>query len=117
MEDSAEDEEVDFISNPLSKYEERMEIPGLTLYDIHRPTFKLVDEEKKILLQDFQEELSCPICLGIMKQTTIVMECAHRFCKECIETSLRQHKNECPTCRLHIPTRRSLRPNQAFDCK
>jgi hypothetical protein len=45
----------------------------------------------------------------------MVAECTHRFCKSCIETSLRTHKNECPLCRLHIPSRRSLRLDPNFD--
>lgn len=43
------------------------------------------------------------------------MECLHRFCAECIEKCLRLGKKECPSCRVHIPSRRSLRPDPNFD--
>lgn len=43
------------------------------------------------------------------------MECLHRFCGECIQKCLRLGKKECPSCRIHIPTRRSLRPDPTFD--
>jgi len=57
----------------------------------------------------------CPICLGYMKKTFMVMECLHRFCGECIQKCLRVGKKECPSCRVHIPSRRSLRPDISFD--
>eukprot|EP00593_Proboscia_inermis_P017188 CAMPEP_0171308154 /NCGR_PEP_ID=MMETSP0816-20121228/18279_1 /TAXON_ID=420281 /ORGANISM="Proboscia inermis, Strain CCAP1064/1" /LENGTH=258 /DNA_ID=CAMNT_0011790865 /DNA_START=107 /DNA_END=883 /DNA_ORIENTATION=+ len=45
----------------------------------------------------------------------IVMECLHRFCGQCIQKCLRLGKKECPSCRIHIPSRRSLRPDPNFD--
>ena len=43
------------------------------------------------------------------------MECLHRFCSSCIEKCIRVGKKECPSCRIHIPSRRSLRPDPKFD--
>ncbi|XP_068466699.1 putative E3 ubiquitin-protein ligase RING1a [Phaseolus vulgaris] len=43
------------------------------------------------------------------------MECLHRFCKECIEKSMRLGINECPICRVRVPSRRSLREDPNFD--
>lgn len=60
-------------------------------------------------------ELTCPVCLRILHKTEIVMECLHRFCSECIQKCLRVGKNECPSCRIHVPSRRSLRPDPNFD--
>mmetsp|Transcript_22368 Transcript_22368/g.28946 ORF Transcript_22368/g.28946 Transcript_22368/m.28946 type:complete len:302 (+) Transcript_22368:102-1007(+) len=60
-------------------------------------------------------ELTCPVCLRLLNKTEIVMECLHRFCSECIQKCLRVTKNECPSCRIHIPSRRSLRPDPNFD--
>ena len=37
------------------------------------------------------------------------------FCGECVLKCLRLGKKECPTCRIHIPSRRSLRPDPNFD--
>ena len=57
----------------------------------------------------------CPICLSYMKKTYIVMECLHRFCGDCIQKCLRMGMKECPSCRVHIPSRRSLRPDRTYD--
>jgi len=58
--------------------------------------------------------LSCPICLSIMRAPTAT-ECLHRFCSECIETSIRIGKKECPSCRFPIATRRALRRDLNFE--
>lgn len=43
------------------------------------------------------------------------MECMHRFCGACIQRCLRGGKQECPSCRQHVPSRRSLRRDSNFD--
>lgn len=65
--------------------------------------------------EELYNEMKCPICLEIITDTMIVMECLHRFCKECIERSLRLVKHECPSCRIHVPSKRSLRRDSNFD--
>ena len=45
----------------------------------------------------------------------MVTECLHRFCRECIQKCLRVGKHECPSCRMRVPSRRSLRPDPSFD--
>lgn len=65
--------------------------------------------------EELYNEMKCPICLEIISDTMIVMECLHRFCKECIERSLRLVKHECPSCRIHVPSKRSLRRDSNFD--
>ena len=104
--------------NPISKWEEPLEIPYLTLYDVHRkPRSVITDTNARIRmpLKALNAEFQCPICLGYMKKCAIVMECLHRFCGECVQKCLRLGKKECPTCRIHIPSRRSLRPDPNFD--
>jgi hypothetical protein len=58
------------------------------------------------------EELACSICLDVLKKT-LVTECLHRFCEECISKSLLQidakKDRACPLCRVHIASLRSLR--------
>lgn len=78
------------------------------------------DEEQKdeyidIKLADIRKEVQCPICLGIIRKTRTVMECLHRFCRECIDKSMRLGNNECPACRTHCPSRRSLRDDPNYD--
>ncbi|CEM35045.1 unnamed protein product [Vitrella brassicaformis CCMP3155] len=60
-------------------------------------------------------DLTCPVCLGILTKTTTVKVCLHRFCASCIEKCLRIGKRECPTCRVHISSRRMLRSDPTFD--
>ncbi|MED6185249.1 hypothetical protein PIB30_055243, partial [Stylosanthes scabra] len=38
-------------------------------------------------LLEIRKDVQCPICLGIIKKTRTVMECLHRFCRECIDKS------------------------------
>jgi len=60
-------------------------------------------------------ELTCPVCLGIIRNAMTVMECVHRFCEACITKCLRLGKKECPSCRVKCVSRRSLRRDPNFD--
>ncbi|KAK4758935.1 hypothetical protein SAY87_020236 [Trapa incisa] len=66
-------------------------------------------------LSEIRKDVQCPICLGIIKKTRTVMDCLHRFCRECIDKSMRLGNNECPACRKHCASRRSLRDDPNFD--
>ncbi|ETN02164.1 hypothetical protein PPTG_16796 [Phytophthora nicotianae INRA-310] len=101
-----------------SKYEEIELVDDCTLFDIYRqPRAPVTDPNatKTLSIRQLNADLTCPICLGIIKETMVVMECLHRFCGECISTAIRQSKRECPSCRIHIPSKRSLRPDANFD--
>ncbi|GAV80583.1 zf-C3HC4_2 domain-containing protein [Cephalotus follicularis] len=74
-----------------------------------KPEFVFVE------LPDIRKDVQCPICLGIIKKTRTVMECLHRFCRECIDKSMRLGNNECPACRTHCASRRSLRDDPNYD--
>ncbi|KAM0833740.1 hypothetical protein ACQ4PT_064083 [Festuca glaucescens] len=75
------------------------------------------DEDEFILvkLAEIRKEVQCPICLGIIRKTRTVMECLHRFCRDCIDKSMRLGNNECPACRTHCASRRSLRDDPNYD--
>ena len=62
-----------------------------------------------------KEECMCPICLDALTDTRTNPECLHRFCGDCIIESLRRCNHECPSCRIHIPTKRTLRKDTQFD--
>lgn len=101
-----------------SKYEEVELVDDCTLFDIYRqPRAPVTDPQatKTLPVRVLNADLTCPICLGIMKDTMVVMECLHRFCGECISKSIFQSKRECPSCRIHIPSKRSLRRDENFD--
>ncbi|KAF8409217.1 hypothetical protein HHK36_005291 [Tetracentron sinense] len=68
-----------------------------------------------VKLSEIRKEVQCPICLGIIRKTRTVMECLHRFCRECIDKSMRMGNNECPACRTHCASRRSLRDDPNYD--
>ncbi|XP_022012281.1 putative E3 ubiquitin-protein ligase RING1a isoform X3 [Helianthus annuus] len=73
------------------------------------------DEFVYVKLAEVRKDVQCPICLGIIRKTRKVMECLHRFCRECIDKSMRMGNNECPACRAHCASRRSLRDDPNFD--
>ncbi|KAG2626584.1 hypothetical protein PVAP13_3KG371600 [Panicum virgatum] len=74
-----------------------------------------MDEFILVKLMDVRKEVQCPICLGIIRKTRTVMECLHRFCRDCIDKSMRLGNNECPACRTHCASRRSLRDDPNYD--
>ncbi|KAG9158691.1 hypothetical protein Leryth_025719 [Lithospermum erythrorhizon] len=73
------------------------------------------DEFVAVKLSEIRKEVQCPICLGIIRKTRTVMECLHRFCRECIDKAMRLGNNECPACRTHCASRRSLRDDPNYD--
>ena len=60
-------------------------------------------------LNTLATDYECPICLDALTDTRINPECRHRFCGDCIKESMGRCNNECPSCRVHIPTKRTLR--------
>lgn len=113
---SEEGEDVEKAMNATSRWQEHIEIDGLTLYDIHRRPRAQIEAGEVVQrsADSVKPYLQCPICLGIMHDPVIVMECLHRFCNSCIQKCLRIGKNECPCCKIHIPSRRSLRSDDNF---
>ena len=93
------------------------EIEGLNRWEMARPVRAALASGTKCIVpaRHFNVEFTCPICLGLLRQTLTVMECLHRFCSECINKCLRVGLKECPKCRIHCPSRRSLRPDPNFD--
>jgi hypothetical protein len=90
--------------------------PGFTLYEIQRKPQPIRTSGQIIFdPEELLDDITCPVCLEFMEQTTLVMECTHRFCKSCIERCLRQAGKECPKCRIPVPSRRSLRYDPHFD--
>ncbi|XP_027908752.1 putative E3 ubiquitin-protein ligase RING1a isoform X1 [Vigna unguiculata] len=86
--------------------------------DSHRaPSSPSEDNSEFVFVEllEIRKEVQCPICLGIIKKTRTVMECLHRFCRECIDKSMRLGNNECPACRTHCASRRSLRDDPNYD--
>lgn len=89
----------------------------LNVYELNRMPHEIIRDETEIAVSPkiLQNELMCPICLDILKQTMTTKECLHRFCHDCIITALRNGNKECPTCRKKLISKRSLRPDPNFD--
>jgi len=87
----------------------------LTMYERNRKPRPIVSGVIQRPLDALHPEFRCVICLGFIQNTKVVMECLHRFCADCIETSLRKGRHECPICRVFVPSRRSLAPDPTFD--
>uniref|UniRef100_A0A183BYW3 RING-type E3 ubiquitin transferase n=1 Tax=Globodera pallida TaxID=36090 RepID=A0A183BYW3_GLOPA len=66
------------------------------------------------LIDTLGTEFSCPICLDLLKNT-MVTECLHRFCSECIHKSIYKGNRECPTCRKKLISKRNLRADPSMD--
>ncbi|KAI1292093.1 E3 ubiquitin-protein ligase RING2 [Halotydeus destructor] len=89
----------------------------LSLYELHRQPQDVINDNTEIAVspRSLHNELMCPICLDMLKNTMTTKECLHRFCQECIITALRSGNKECPTCRKKLISKRSLRPDPNFD--
>eukprot|EP01084_Bolivina_argentea_P105563 189038_1 len=104
--------------NPRSQFVEEEVIEGLTLYEINRhPRILELSESSTISIptDELTAEIGCPICTGTMKETHIVAECLHRFCRTCIQFCIYQGQKGCPICRTKLPSKRSLRSDPKFD--
>jgi len=89
----------------------------LSLYELHRSPQEVITDQTEIAVspRSLHNELMCPICLDMLKNTMTTKECLHRFCQECIITALRTNNKECPTCRKKLISKRALRPDPNFD--
>ncbi|GMI31681.1 hypothetical protein TeGR_g2352 [Tetraparma gracilis] len=102
--------------NPVSKWSEPIEIEGITLFQLHAPPhLPSASSASTSVSTRTLTELKCPVCLGYIKKSAVVRECLHRFCTDCISKCLRVGIKECPSCRVHIASKRSLRADPAFD--
>lgn len=72
-------------------------------------------DDISVVVRDLNTYITCAVCLGIIRQCHVVLNCLHRFCAKCIGDSLRFGKKECPQCRTHCPSKRSLRHDLVFD--
>ena len=63
-------------------------------------------------LQELQEFI-CPICQDVIHEASLIEDCGHHFCSDCLARSL-QKKKECPICRT---TEIKCAPNKQLDRK
>ncbi|KAG5189183.1 hypothetical protein JKP88DRAFT_303090 [Tribonema minus] len=97
--------------------EQEMLTQGFSMYDIHRNPRALRDESEADTssLDQMREDLKCVICQETLRSTMVFVDCLHRFCRDCITTSLRNAGKSCPSCRTACGTKRNLRADTDLD--
>ncbi|KAM7264406.1 hypothetical protein ACFE04_002089 [Oxalis oulophora] len=76
---------------------------------------QLAYNKMKNQLAALRKEVTCAICLGIIRRTKMIQDCFHRFCRHCIEEAMQKGKKECPICRQEFASRRSLKDDPGYD--
>lgn len=69
---------------------------------------------KVALTNMYKDDMCCKICFESIEDPCILPDCLHRFCKRCIEGSIRHCNTNCPLCRERITSRRVLREDVLF---
>ncbi|KAH7975104.1 hypothetical protein HPB49_023628 [Dermacentor silvarum] len=89
----------------------------LSAYELQRLPHKLVTDDTEVIVGEerYGPDFTCPICFGLFRKAVATTDCLHRFCEECITTSLRRCNKECPTCRRKLVSKRSLRRDYRMD--
>uniref|UniRef100_A0A674ISJ5 Uncharacterized protein n=1 Tax=Terrapene triunguis TaxID=2587831 RepID=A0A674ISJ5_9SAUR len=64
-------------------------------------------------VQEFRDELICPICLGSFKDP-VILDCGHNFCQACITDCCEAGTGVCPQCRKSF-LKGELRPNRQLE--
>ena len=55
-------------------------------------------KEMEDMLEEFQKNVECPICLEVIKEGTLaILGCGHKYCKYCV-----QRLDKCALCRIKI---------------
>ncbi|XP_057312974.1 LON peptidase N-terminal domain and RING finger protein 3-like isoform X2 [Hydractinia symbiolongicarpus] len=69
---------------------------------------KDVSSNMEGLLEQIQQEITCPLCFRILYQPTTTC-CGHSFCTECLERSL-DHSSVCSICRCSLNNIITVKP-------
>ncbi|XP_030835230.1 E3 ubiquitin-protein ligase TRIM71-like [Strongylocentrotus purpuratus] len=63
----------------------------------------MAEKTEKEKVPSFSQDLTCPLCLGIFDEATILTSCGHTFCRKCLRNYDLSHQNLnhmiCPLCR------------------
>ena len=69
-------------------------------------TATVPEPEPELELDSDYEEISddktCGICLGDLSCDSILLQCGHIYCSECIEMVVSKGNNKCPSCRTSL---------------
>ena len=114
MEEADEPPELEASQSPFRDHDEEEGELSLKLTP-SRPLILDPTNNTRIPARLLNEELSCPICLSVVRNCHTFKQCLHRFCQGCIEKNLRLGQKECPQCRVKVASRRALQPDPSFD--
>ncbi|XP_030835229.1 E3 ubiquitin-protein ligase TRIM71-like [Strongylocentrotus purpuratus] len=63
----------------------------------------MAEKTEKEKVPSFSQDLTCPLCLSIFDEATILTSCGHTFCRKCLRNYDLSHQNLnhmiCPLCR------------------
>ena len=81
------------------------------LVDTSRERDALREELKRCKeeMQTLKEHMTCAICLDLMRNPVISINCGHSLCNSCLQT-WKKEKNSCPICRTEF-TQIIVNPN------
>ncbi|KAJ3750041.1 hypothetical protein DFH05DRAFT_1465734 [Lentinula detonsa] len=68
------------------------------------------------LLDEYDDEINCPICCDILVAAHLVNGCGHTLCGSCgYQWIVEKHRNTCPVCRANCHALTPLIPNIIVD--
>ena len=62
-------------------------------------------------IEEVNNDLICPICVGVFRKVRLTSTCKHNFCKKCLSKWLYDH-SDCPYCRTKISSTNESTPNE-----
>ena len=65
--------------------------------------------------QNFKENLTCIICLGLVRKLVSCDECDEIFCNKCIDSHVIRNNNTCPKCNRDLKKRNNRKLNQLME--
>ncbi|XP_050527452.1 E3 ubiquitin-protein ligase TRIM31-like isoform X2 [Daktulosphaira vitifoliae] len=86
------------ISLPMGRRIGRQNFSSYHMEHLRSLKVPITKSEKNIFKKILEDELSCSICLEVLKKPSI-LECGHLFCKTCIEKCISSSHLNCPICR------------------
>ena len=72
--------------------------------------FSDIEFAKMVSLVNKEQVNTCPICLELLDNDTIKLDCSHIYHSNCIKKWL-IHNESCPTCRKYIDKKKYLKNN------
>lgn len=75
----------------------------------------------EVSAQSILSEIRCAICLDVIEKATMIKKCSHRFCYNCILSTIQNIPEDkdttrsCPLCKEKFTSRRDFQKDPFFD--